>query len=281
VVWKAKNSRKIESERTDTDEQKLARSYLDDGGGNLVTVSNIPYSKYNLYVLFAPGSGAFYRHTDVTVNGIPYLRTGWFRITESRISYTPWTECDGRRVGNYIKVPGLTDPKVVFVSKFLRQDDGTESRGGIAGFVIEEAFADSKDLVADREAKKLAAQKVMADELRRKEYYRQNDIQIIDGKILYSGKSAKTRKISRVSSNLSVRSSSSERENLFDWAKDLALSYVMTGVPGAVPCYAAANPIKETYCLRDFEHMALGAHFLGLDLENITTMKSVARTAVP
>ena len=121
----------------------------------------------------------------------------------------------------------------------------------------------------------------MADELRRKEYYRQNDIQIIDGKILYSGKSAKTRKISRVSSNLSVRSSSSERENLFDWAKDLALSYVMTGVPGAVPCYAAANPIKETYCLRDFEHMALGAHFLGLDLENITMMKSVARTAVP
>ena len=120
----------------------------------------------------------------------------------------------------------------------------------------------------------------MADELRRKEYYRQNDIQIIDGKILYSGKSAKTRKISRVSSNLSVRSSSSERENLFDWAKDLALSYVMTGVPGAVPCYAAANPIKETYCLRDFEHMALGAHFLGLDLENITMMKSVARTAV-
>ena len=178
-------------------------------------------------------------------------------------------------------MPGLTDPKVVFGSKFLRQDDGTESRGGIAGFVIEEAFADSKDLVADREAKKLAAQKVMADELRRKEYYRQNDIQIIDGKILYSGKSAKTRKISRVSSNLSVRSSSSERENLFDWAKDLALSYVMTGVPGAVPCYAAANPIKETYCLRDFEHMALGAHFLGLDLENITTMKSVARTAVP
>ena len=38
VVWKAKNSNRIESERTDTDEQKLARSYLDDGGGNLVTV---------------------------------------------------------------------------------------------------------------------------------------------------------------------------------------------------------------------------------------------------
>ena len=39
VVWKAKNSSRIESERTDTDEQKLARSYLDDGGGNLATVA--------------------------------------------------------------------------------------------------------------------------------------------------------------------------------------------------------------------------------------------------
>ena len=57
-------------------------------------------------------------------------------------------------------MPGLPNPKVVFVSKFLRQDDGTESRGGIADFVIEEAFADSKDLVADREAKKLAAQRL-------------------------------------------------------------------------------------------------------------------------
>ena len=63
-----------------------------------------------------------YRHTDVTVNGIPYLGAGWFRITESRISYTPWTECNGRFAGNYIKVPGLRDSTLSFVSKFLRQD---------------------------------------------------------------------------------------------------------------------------------------------------------------
>ena len=55
----------------------------------------------------------------------------------------------------------------------------------------------------------------------------------------------------------------------------------MTGVPVAVPCYAAANPIKEAYCLRDFEPMALGAHFLGLELENISLMKSVAKTTTP
>ena len=91
VAWRSSNTWRIDSERTTTDERKLARGYLGDGGGNLVTVSNIPYKKYNLYVLFTPASGAFYRHTDVTVNGIPYFGAGWFRITESRISYTPWT----------------------------------------------------------------------------------------------------------------------------------------------------------------------------------------------
>ena len=282
VTWWSANTWRIDGEHTATNERKLARSYLDDGGeGNHITVSNISCKKYNLYVLFTPGSGAFYRHTDVTVNGTPYLGAGWFRITESRISYTPWTECDGRFPGNYIKVPGLTDSTLSFGSKFLRQDDGTEARGGIAGFVIEEASADSEGPAVSMAAKKLAAQEIVAQEFRRKEYYQQNGIQVIDGKILYNGKSAKTRKVSGASSDLSVRSSSFELENLFNWAKDLALSYVMTGMPGAVPCYAAANPVKEAYCLRDFEHMMLGAHFLGLDLENITMMKSVAKTATP
>ena len=59
VTWKASNTWRIDSGRTTTDEQKLARSYLDNGDGNLVTVSNTPYKKYNLYVLFSPGSGAY------------------------------------------------------------------------------------------------------------------------------------------------------------------------------------------------------------------------------
>ena len=68
VVWRSSNTYKIESERTDTEERKLARSYLADGGGrNLVIVSNIPYEKCNLYVLLTPASSAFYRHTDVTL----------------------------------------------------------------------------------------------------------------------------------------------------------------------------------------------------------------------
>ena len=99
-----------------------------------------------------------YRHTVVTVNGTPYPGARWFRITESRISYTPWTECDGRFTGNYTNVPGLKDSKLVFGSEFLRQADGTESRGGIAGFVIEEADTDREDLAAGMAEKKQTAQ---------------------------------------------------------------------------------------------------------------------------
>ena len=55
----------------------------------------------------------------------------------------------------------------------------------------------------------------------------------------------------------------------------------MTGTPNTIPCYEAALPGRGSFCLRDWEHMALGAHFLGLDLENITMMKAFAKTATP
>ena len=93
------------------------------------------------------------------------MGAGWFRITESRISYTPWT--DGRFSRQHIKVQDLTDSKVVFGSAFLRQDYGIEARGAIAGFVIEEASADSKDPTASMAKKKLAAREIVAEELRR------------------------------------------------------------------------------------------------------------------
>ncbi|MDP6999969.1 MAG: hypothetical protein QF569_28220 [Candidatus Poribacteria bacterium] len=80
---------------------------------------------------------------------------------------------------------------------------------------------------------------------------------------------------------LTFNSSSSELIFLFNWAKDLALSYVMTGTPNTIPCYEAALPGRGSFCLRDWEHMAPGAHFLGLDLENITMMKAFAKTATP
>ena len=52
----------------------------------------------------------------------------------------------------------------------------------------------------------------------------------------------------------------------------------MTGTPNAIPCYEAALPGRGSFCLRDWEHIALGAHFLGLSLENITMMKALAKT---
>ena len=74
-------------------------------------------------------------------------------------------------------------------------------------------------------------------------------------------------------------SSSTELTFLFNWAKDLALTYVMTGPPNTIPCYEAALPGRGSFCLCDWVHMALGAHFLGLGLENITMMKALAKTA--
>ena len=83
------------------------------------------------------------------------------------------------------------------------------------------------------------------------------------------------------STEITLNSSSSEFTFLFNWAKDLALTYLMTDTPNAIPCYEAALPGRGSFCLRDWEHMALGAHFLGLDLENITMMKAFAKTATP
>ncbi|SVB47946.1 uncharacterized protein METZ01_LOCUS200800, partial [marine metagenome] len=58
VVWRSKDTWRIDNGLATTDNQKLSRSYLGDGGpnGNLIIVSSIPYRKYDLYVLFSPGS---------------------------------------------------------------------------------------------------------------------------------------------------------------------------------------------------------------------------------
>ena len=77
---------------------------------------------------------------------------------------------------------------------------------------------------------------------------------------------------------LTFNPSSFELIFLFNWAKDLALSYVITSTPNTIPCYEAVLSSRASFCLRDWEHIALGAHFLGLSLENITMMKAFAKT---
>jgi hypothetical protein len=81
-------------------------------------------------------------------------------------------------------------------------------------------------------------------------------------------------------SDLKISSSSKTLNDGFVWAKKTALSYVRTGQnSGYIASYEAALPGRNAFCIRDIEHMALGAHFLGLDNENLTMMKAFAGTA--
>jgi hypothetical protein len=80
-------------------------------------------------------------------------------------------------------------------------------------------------------------------------------------------------------SDLKVTSSNKTLNDGFNWAKDMALSYVKTGKDGNIACYEAALSGRNAFCIRDIEHMSLGAHFLGLDKENLNMMKAFAGTA--
>jgi hypothetical protein len=82
-------------------------------------------------------------------------------------------------------------------------------------------------------------------------------------------------------SDLIISSSNKTLNDGFTWAKKTALSYVKTGKDNNITCYEAALPGRNAFCIRDIEHMALGAHFLGLDKENLNMMKAFAATATP
>lgn len=94
---------------------------------------------------------------------------------------------------------------------------------------------------------------------------------------------------------ISISSSHKELEKAFEWAKDKAMSFVVTGKTGPVnvhrkdqkdvveaayiPSYWAGYPSRTAFYSRDFCHQAAGAHLLGLRLENYTMMKAFAASA--
>jgi len=69
----------------------------------------------------------------------------------------------------------------------------------------------------------------------------------------------------------------------FNFAKQHALIYVQTGlrtsdhpnVPN-IPCYWAGALSRRAFYLRDASHQFIGAHFLGLDVENLSMAKAFA-----
>ncbi|TDQ77934.1 hypothetical protein [Sphingobacterium yanglingense] len=94
--------------------------------------------------------------------------------------------------------------------------------------------------------------------------------------------------------DLRVRSDCKELEGAFAWAKEKALSFVVTGQRGPVdiykedqisdtvdyiPSYWAGYPLRTAFYSRDFCHQVIGAHLLGLEVENFTMMRAFAQSA--
>lgn len=64
-------------------------------------------------------------------------------------------------------------------------------------------------------------------------------------------------------------SNDSELQQLFAWARKLALSYAHDGADDPVgPWYEAALPRREAFCMRDVAHQVVGAQILGLTTHN-------------
>ena len=82
------------------------------------------------------------------------------------------------------------------------------------------------------------------------------------------------------SHQIGFRSSLDALNKGFAWAKETALSYVREDVPVG-PCYEAALPGREAFCMRDASHQALGAHFLGLLPHNRNIMNRFAEYISP
>ena len=79
---------------------------------------------------------------------------------------------------------------------------------------------------------------------------------------------------------LAVTSGNAQLVADFTWARQRALDWVQTGKkPGYIPCYWAGLTTRPAFYSRDFAHQALGAHLLGLDAENLSMLRTFAKSA--
>ena len=76
-------------------------------------------------------------------------------------------------------------------------------------------------------------------------------------------------------SPLEFESSDKHFDDAFHWAKAQALAYVFDGDPVGA-WYEAAEPGRESFCMRDTSHQAMGAHALGLARCNLNMLRHFA-----
>ena len=120
---------------------RLAVGYLDDGDtggqGATVTLSNLSYSLYNVYLLLGSDqSGDVYTSQDFTVNGNPVMGGTFSAFSNwgAGSANGTWTEADGTNPGNYI-VARNQSGSTLDIAGAIR--NGVE-RGSLVGVIVEE-----------------------------------------------------------------------------------------------------------------------------------------------
>jgi hypothetical protein len=143
-----------------TQDQRIVLGYLDDGDqgganpGVLVTLSNIPYTTYNLYVLLASdmGSSTTYTAQDFLINGTTWALGGASPMTatayanmESTSANGTWTQAiAGGQTGNYILMSNLSGSSLTIDGQL----GSGGARGSVAGIIIEQVPEPSSGLLA-------------------------------------------------------------------------------------------------------------------------------------
>jgi hypothetical protein len=82
-------------------------------------------------------------------------------------------------------------------------------------------------------------------------------------------------------SSLQFESSDAKLVQAFQWAKSRALAYAHDGYDPVGPWYEAALPGRDSFCMRDVSHQAMGAAALGLYAENRNMLGRFAAAVSP
>ena len=113
---------------------EMVYGYLDDGVtdtgyGAQMAFSNIPYSRYDLYVYIGSDGGGTIGAVEVNGTWYPAQSTAWGARADSRVAEVSLTENR-----NYLKIAGLTSTSLTI--KGATSGDPSDTRTGLAGVQI-------------------------------------------------------------------------------------------------------------------------------------------------
>lgn len=118
---------------TGSNQANLAVGYLDDGGdGAMVSVSNVPYDTYNVYVLLGSDAGNEHLSESPLVNGTAVLAADFPAFGNLNGSGGGWIEADGTTRGNYVVMRNLSGSDFTIAGQ-----NNSANRIGISGFVVQ------------------------------------------------------------------------------------------------------------------------------------------------